>query len=108
MIGAAVRTVAEQFGNRKCLAAIGGDNSLVSKQRRRHRGGMRRDAGAEIEGDAVEMIARSSRAIAAALLQAGNVRIAKVPAARTLREIAAEGGEVTDLRRGKTERSRRN
>src|SRR3989442_591390 len=61
---------------------------------------MRRDAGAEVEGDAIEMIARPRRAIAAALFQAGDVRIAKVPAARTLREIATERGEVTDLRRG--------
>ncbi len=69
---------------------------------------MRRHAGAEIERDAVEMIARSCRAIRAALLQAGNVRIAKIPAARALREVAAERGEMTDLRRRQTKRCGRN
>ncbi len=68
---------------------------------------MRRHAGAEIEGDAVEMIAGPRRAVAAALLQAGDMRIAKIPAARTLREIAAERGEVADLRRGETQCRRR-
>ena len=68
---------------------------------------MRRHAGAEIEGDAVEVIARPRRAIAAALLQAGDMRIAKIPAARTLREVAAERGEMTDLRRGETQCGRR-
>ena len=32
------------------------------------------------------------------------MRIAKIPAARTLREVAAEGREMADLRRRKTER----
>src|SRR5439155_24882398 len=67
-------------------------------------GRMRRDAGTGIEGDAVEMIAATRGAIRPAFLEAGDMRIAKIPAARTLREITAEGGEMTDLRRRKTER----
>src|SRR4051794_2420430 len=63
---------------------------------------MRRHAGAEVEGDAVEMIARTCRAVRSALLQAGDVRIAIIPAARALREIAAERGEMPDLRRRQT------
>src|SRR5262245_8984615 len=104
MIGVAIATVAEQLADRESLAAIGRDRRIVSKQRRGHRGGMRRDAGTEIEDDAVEMIARARRAVAAALFQAGDVRIAIIPTARALREIAAERGEMADLRRGDTER----
>ena len=51
---------------------------------------MRCHAGTEIEGDAVEMIARSRRTIRSALPEAGDIRIAVVPAARALREVAAE------------------
>src|SRR6202043_3079148 len=69
---------------------------------------MHRHAGAEIEGDAVEMIARPGRTIRAALFQAIDMRIAKVPAARALREIAADRREMTDLRRRETKRCRRN
>src|SRR5438552_17998968 len=65
---------------------------------------MRRDARAEIERDAVEMIAFARRAVGTALLQAGDMRIAKIPAARTLGEVAAEGREMTDLRRRETQR----
>src|SRR5206468_8805246 len=64
-----------------------------------HRRGVRRDAGPEIESDAVQMIARPRRAVLSAFLQAGDMRIAKIPAARALREIAAERREMTDLRR---------
>ena len=60
---------------------------------------MRRHARTEIEGDAVEMIAGAGGTIRSAFLQAGYLRIAKIPAARALREIAAKRGEVTDLRR---------
>ena len=63
---------------------------------------MRRDAGAEIEGDAIEVIALARRAGRAALLQAIDARIAKVPAARALGEIAAERGDAPDLRRRQT------
>ena len=76
------------------------DRRFIGQQRRRHGRGMRRHAGAEIEGDAdrddCPIAAGQSRS---ALLQAGDMRIAKIPAARTLREIAAERREVTDLRR---------
>src|SRR5215203_2947641 len=65
---------------------------------------MRCDAGPEIERDAVEVIACSRGAIAAALLQAVNMRIAKIPASRTLGEVAAKRREMTDLRRGKAKR----
>src|SRR6516162_8964529 len=68
---------------------------------------MRRDAGTEVEGDAVEVIALPRRTIRAALLQAGDVRIAVVPAARTLSEIAAERRNVPDLRRGEAPCGRR-
>src|SRR4051812_35069731 len=61
---------------------------------------MRRHAWAEIEGDAVEMITGAGGTIRSALLQAGELRTAKIPAARALREIAAERGEMTDLRGG--------
>src|SRR6185369_12166712 len=60
---------------------------------------MRCHAGAEVEDDVIEMIARSCRTVGPAFLKAGDMRISKIPAARTLREIAAEGGEVADLRR---------
>src|SRR6187200_1224367 len=100
MIRCAVGAVAQQFADRKTRPLIGDDDSIMGEQRRRHGGWMRRHAGTKIECDAVEVIARPGRAIAAALLQTGDVRIAKVPAARTLREVAAERGEMTDLRRG--------
>src|SRR6266849_6176641 len=63
---------------------------------------MRGHAGAEIKGDAVEMIAGSGGAIRSAFPEAGDMRIAVVPAARALREVAAKRREMTDLRRGKT------
>ena len=47
----------------------------------------------------IEMIAAAGGTIRSALLQAGDMRIAIVPAARTLREVAAERREMTDLRR---------
>src|SRR3954469_606053 len=65
---------------------------------------MRGHAGAEIEGDAVEMIAAACGTLRSALLQARKLRTAKIPAARTLREIAAERGEMTDLRGRETKR----
>jgi hypothetical protein len=61
---------------------------------------MRGHARAEIEGNAVEMIAGAGRTIRSALLEAGDMRIAVVPAARALREVAAERGQMTDLRSG--------
>src|ERR1700719_2572935 len=60
---------------------------------------MRCDAGSEIEGDAVEVIALARRTDSAALLEAGNVRVAIVPAARTLREIASKRCDMPYLRR---------
>ena len=68
---------------------------------------MRRHAGAEIEGDAIEMIAAAGGTIRSALLEAGDMRIAIVPAARALREVAAERREMTDLRRCETKRCSR-
>src|SRR3954451_15613232 len=65
---------------------------------------MRGDAWAEIEGDAVKMIAGAGGTLRSALLQTRDVRIAKIPAARTLREVAAERGEMTDLRGRETKR----
>src|SRR3954451_19511807 len=65
---------------------------------------MRGDAWAEIEGDAVEMIAGAGGTLRSALLEARDMRIAKIPAARTLREVAAERGEMTDLRGRETKR----
>ena len=47
-------------------------------------------------------IACARRTIAAALLQAVDMRIAKIPAARTLREVAAERRQMPNLRRGET------
>src|SRR6185295_19825938 len=69
---------------------------------------MRRHAGAEVESDMIEMVARSGRTIRSALLQASDMRISKIPAARTLREIAAKRREVADLRRRQTLRGRGN
>src|SRR3954452_17833050 len=63
---------------------------------------MRRHASADIEGDAVEMIPGAGGTLRSAFLQAGELRIAKIPTARTLREVAAERGEMTDLRGGET------
>src|SRR5256885_16142709 len=65
---------------------------------------MRGHAGAEIEGDAIEMIAAAGGTIRSALLQAGDMRIAVVPAARALCEVAAERGQMTDLRRCEAKR----
>ena len=67
---------------------------------------MRRDAGAEIEGYMIEMIARARGTIRPAFLEAGDVRIAVVPAARTLREVAAQRRQMTDLRRREALRRR--
>src|SRR6185369_306753 len=69
---------------------------------------MRCHAGAEVEDDVIEMIARSCRTVGPAFLQAGDMRISKIPAARTLREIAAKRREVADLRRRQALRGRRN
>src|ERR1700724_3369002 len=60
---------------------------------------MRCDAGSEIEGDAVEVIALARRTDSAALLEAGNVRVAIVPTARTLREVASKRCNMPYLRR---------
>src|SRR3954469_8055638 len=65
---------------------------------------MRRHAGAEVEGYMIEMIARSRRTVGPAFLQAGDMRISEIPAARTLREIAAKRCEVADLWRRQTQR----
>src|SRR6266403_2022979 len=59
---------------------------------------MRGHAGAEIEGNAIEMIAAAGGTVRSALLEAGDMRIAIVPAARALREVTAERGQMTDLR----------
>ena len=104
MIGGAVRAVAEQLLDAQILALIGRDLRLVSQKRRRHGRGMRGDAWAQVEDDAVKMVALARRAFDPALFQAGDVRIAVVPAARTLGEIAAESGEMADLRRRQTAR----
>src|SRR5439155_11552143 len=84
------------------------DSRLIGQQGCRHGRGMRRHARTEIEGDAIEMIARSGRTIRSAFLEAGDVRIAVVPAARALGEVAAERCKMTDLRRGKSKRCSRN
>src|SRR6266516_6381441 len=68
---------------------------------------MRGHAGAEIEGDAIEMIAAARGTIRSALLEAGDMRIAVVPAARALGEVAAERGQMTDLRRSEAKRCSR-
>src|SRR5712692_9532326 len=68
---------------------------------------MRGHAGAEIEGDAIEMIASAGGTIRSALLEAGDMRIAIVPAARALDEVAAERGQMTDLRRCEAKRCSR-
>ena len=61
---------------------------------------MRRDARAEIERDVIEMVAGSRRTVGATFLEAGDLRIAEIPAARALREVAAERRHMPDLRRG--------
>src|ERR1700675_696091 len=68
---------------------------------------MRGHAGAEIESDVVEMIAGAGGTIRSALLEAGDMRIAIVPAARALGEVAAERGQMTDLRRCEAKRCSR-
>ena len=65
---------------------------------------MRRHARPEIEGDAIEVVALSRRTLSPALLETGEVRIAVVPTPRTLREIAAERGQLPDLRGCETAR----
>src|SRR3954451_3802288 len=65
---------------------------------------MRRDARAEIESHAVAMVANSRRTIAAALLQAIDMRVAIVPAARALGEVAADCCEMADLRSSEAQR----
>src|SRR6185369_7818098 len=64
--------------------------------------------GAEVERHMIEMIARSRRTVRSALLETGDMRISKIPAARTLREIAAKRREVADLRCRQTLRGRGN
>ena len=59
----AVGAVAEQVADRQRTPPVGGDLRFIGEQRRGHRRGMRRHAGAEIEGDVIEMIARSRRTI---------------------------------------------
>src|SRR6266566_7174754 len=68
---------------------------------------MRGHAGAEIEGNTIEVIAAAGGTIRSALLEAGDMRIAVVPAARALGEVAAKRGQMTDLRRCETKRCRR-
>src|SRR5258706_8763494 len=68
---------------------------------------MRGHAGAEIEGDAIEMIAAAGGAIRSALLQAGDMRIAVVPPAGALGEVAAERRQLTVLRLCESKRCRR-
>src|SRR6202166_3277339 len=68
---------------------------------------MRGHAGAEIEGNAVEMIAAARGTVRAAFLEAGDMRIAIVPEARALREDAAERRQMTDLRCGEAKRRSR-
>src|SRR5262245_10217753 len=60
---------------------------------------MRCDARTEIEGDAVQVIAFARRTLLAAFPEAVEMRIAEIPAARALREIAADRRKVPDLRR---------
>src|SRR3954454_18400005 len=50
------------------------------------------------------MIAGAGGTLRSALFETRDVRIAKIPAARTLREVAAERGEMTDLRDRETKR----
>src|SRR5258705_13646049 len=69
---------------------------------------MRGHTGAEIEGNAIEMIAASGGTVRSALLEAGDMRIAIVPPARALREVAAERGQMTDLRGREAKRCSRN
>ena len=102
MVGAAVKTVPEKFVDRQAAALAGDDRCLVGEQRGRHGRGMRRHARTEVEGDAVEMIAGAGGTVGPAFLQAVDVRIAKIPATRALREIAAERGDMADLRRRET------
>ena len=83
------------------LLRVGRHRRVIGEQRRGQRRRMRRDARAEIEGDAVEMIARARRTVRAALLEAVEMRIAEIPAARALREIAADRRQMPDLRRRK-------
>jgi hypothetical protein len=65
---------------------------------------MRRDAGAEVEADAEQVVARAGGAVLAALLQAADSRVAVVPAAVALQQVSSDGPGGADLRR--CERSR--
>jgi len=57
MIGSAIGAVAEDVRDGQRLPLVGRDRRIISEQRHRHGGGMRRHAGAEIERHAIEMIA---------------------------------------------------
>ena len=106
MVGSAVGAVAEHLADRQPASPVGDDFGVIGQQCGCHGRGMRRHAGAEIESHAVKMIAAAGRTIRSALLEAVDLRIAIVPAARTLGEVAAERREMTDLRRGETLRGR--
>ena len=63
---------------------------------------MRRNARSKVECNPVEMIAGTRRANRIALLQAGEMWVAEVPAARPLCQVAAESSDAADLWRRQT------
>src|SRR5262249_943274 len=99
MVCGAVGAVADEIRQRQSAAPVCCDRRIISEQRHGHGRRMRGHARPEIEGGVIEMIARSRRTLGAALLETADLRIAEIPAARTLSEVAAERCQMPDLRR---------
>ena len=85
----------------RLLAVAQHDGGGVERGKRRGQAGHdRADAVVAGEQTVVAVLAVARVAEVAAFLEADGVAMAVIPAARMLREIAADGGDVADLRRG--------
>src|SRR5579864_9091079 len=99
IVRSAIPAITKEACNRQVRAPVRRDDGVTSQKGRSERGGMGRNAWAKIERNRIESITAPGRARAAALFQAGKGRIAEVPAARTLPQVAANGRNCPNLRR---------
>jgi hypothetical protein len=99
VVAAAVRAIAVDLGHAACGGAGDLHLSLVGEQGHAEGGGVWRHARTEVEAHMQEVVARARRAIRSLLLEAGDVRVAVVPAAVALQQVPTEGAGRTDLRR---------
>jgi hypothetical protein len=100
VIDGAIAAIAKQLADRKAASFVRGDSSLVSEQSGRQRRRMRCNARSEVERDSIEMISGAGRANRTAFLQASKMRIAEVPASRSLGQVSAQRPDAADLWRG--------